>query len=134
MDSDWTGMAKMAIAAIAGLAANAVLVMQVVGNDLSGMADGLMMLTPAVALAAAMFHKYNPVQRAYIAPLILFIAIGVANTLTLTVRVFQTFGAQSDPVMAVVIIAAIALMFTPVPFLGAWAARRWWVTESAGGE
>lgn len=124
---DWTPLARIAFGALAGLAVNAVAWTAFLGWNLAGFVGGLAFLAPAVTLGAALFQRYTPTDRAYLAPALLFVTIALANTISLTVRVLQTFGGQSSPVMSVLIIAVVGMMFTPGPFVGAWAARRWWL-------
>lgn len=124
---DWTEYARLALGAVIGLIANAILMTALMGASMMGIADGVAYLTPAVALGAAVFHRYNPADGlAYISPTILFITLAAANTISLSVRVFR-MGGQSEPAMAVIVLAFVALMFTPGPFLGAWAVRRWFL-------
>lgn len=72
--------------------------------------------------------RYNPVDLPYLSPFILFLTVLGGNLISLVVRIFRG-GGQTDPVMSILILGLVALMFTPGPFLGTWAVRRWWVNE-----
>jgi len=125
---DGQRLGKLLAGSIGGLVVNAALITAVIGSGLDGIAGGLVSLAPGVFIAAAVYDRYDPVDFPYVSPLILFLTILTANLITLMVRIFRE-GAQSDPVMSVLILGIVALMFTPGPFLGTWAVRRWWTDE-----
>lgn len=127
IDSDWTELAKLGLAGIAGLAVNgAILALLLGGGDVMRLADGVAYLAPAVILAAALFHLHTPSEHPLIAPPILFLTLIAANAASLMVKVFRA-GGQSNPVMTALILTVVAVMFTPGPFIGVASARRWWV-------
>lgn len=125
--ADWTAFGKLAAAGTLGLAANGVGIAAVVGGGgVTGIAEGIANLTPAIAISGALFHRYDPVDLPYLSPILLFVTLALANTLSLVVNIFSA-GPQSDPLMSAILLGFVALMFTPGPFLGMYAARRWWL-------
>ncbi len=124
-DADWKRYGTLALGAVLGLIVNSVALIAVVGGDALGIADGVAYLAPVVILAAGIHERYNSFRDTpFIGPLTLFLTIALANTISLTVKVFR-MGGQSDPVMSVMVLGLVALMFTPGAFLGVWAVRRW---------
>lgn len=118
---------KLGFAAALGLALNSLALIAVVGGgDVTGIADGVAYLAPAVIIAAWLHDLYNPVDRAYLGPVVLFGTLAAANIISLSVRVFR-MGGQSEPLMTMVVLGVLSLMFTPGVFLSVWATRRWWL-------
>lgn len=125
---DWPRLGKLLAAVVLGLTANAVGLLSVVGGNAIGIADGVAYLAPGLVLGAWIHDQYNPVRDTpYLGAFVLFVTLVVANLISLGVRVFRTFGGQSDPAMTALILALLALLFVPGAFLGAWAARKWWL-------
>jgi hypothetical protein len=125
--ADWRRYGVIALAAVIGLIANSLALLAVVGGDLLGIADGVAYLAPVVVLAGVVHDRYNPIaDLSYIGPLSLFATIGLANTISLSVKVFR-MGGQSSPGLTLLVLAFLALLFTPGAFLGVWATRRWGV-------
>lgn len=124
--TDWNAYGKIGAGAVLGLLLNGVAIAMVATGDPMGIVRGVISLSPALILAGALFHRYNPVDLSFVGPALLFVTIAVANMLSVTVAVFR-MGPQSNPMMSVLILAVVALMFTPGPFLGVYAARRWWL-------
>lgn len=123
--ADWDTYGKLTAGAVGGLIANALILTAITGGDMMGIADGVAFLTPAIILSVILFHRHDPVDVPYLAPALLFLTIGAANTISLSVRAIR--GSTANPVMSVLVLGLVALLFTPGPFLGAYAARRWWV-------
>lgn len=127
-DTDWTALAKLGGAAVLGLAVNTVAVSAFVGGGIPGIADGVAYLAPTTVLAVVLFHRYDPVGMAYLSPALMFLTMLGANTASLIIRTARMgFGMFGQSLLSFVLLAFVALMFLPGPFLGAWAARRWWV-------
>lgn len=124
-NADWNTYGKLAAGAVGGLIANALILTTITGGDLMGIADGVLFLTPAIILSVVLFHRHDPVDLPFLGPALLFLTIGAANTISLSVRAIR--GATANPFMSVVVLAVVAAMFTPGPFLGAYAVRRWWL-------
>lgn len=126
-DADWNRYGKIGLGSVLGLIANSVILLTIVGGDALGIADGVAFLAPVVVLAGIIHDQYNPVaDTPFLGAATLFLTTALANTVTLSVRVFRT-SAQSEPGMTVLILGVLALMFTPGPALGVWAVRRWWL-------
>jgi len=121
---EWDPYLKIAGGVVVGLTLNALAVVLITGSVLSGIVDGVLFLTPGAILAAAVHHRYDPLELPVISPAIMFLTILIANTATLLVRGIR-FISSAEPVMSVIVIIVVALMFTPGPFLGAYAVRRW---------
>lgn len=117
----------IALGAVLGLVLNSAGLLGIVGGNALGIADGVAYLAPVVILAGLMHERYNPIRDTpFLGPFTLFLIIGLANTVSLSVKVFR-MGGQSDPVMTVMVLGLVALMFTPGAFLGVWAVRRWFL-------
>lgn len=115
----------IAAAAGGGLIANAAVVLAVVGGDVLSLADGVAYLLPVVVLASAIHERYNPIRDTpFLGAFTLFLTIALANTISLAVKVFRA-GGQSDPVLSLMVLMFVAVLFSPGPYIGAWAARRW---------
>lgn len=127
LGTDWTPYLKAASAAVFGLTVNALVISLIIGGGILSIVDGVAYLTPVTALAAALYQRYNPLEMNYLGPSILFLTFLLANMVTLTVRVIQTVGSPSDVLVTFLLVGFVALMFTPGPFLGTYAARRWWI-------
>jgi hypothetical protein len=125
---NWNRYVIIAAGSAFGLILNSAVILGVVGGGASSLAGGVASLAPVVILASLVYDRYDPVDLPYLSPFVLFITILAANLISLIVRVFRE-GGQSDPVMSAAILGIVALMFTPGPFLGTWAVRRWWVDE-----
>lgn len=132
MDVDWTEYGKLGAAAVGGLAVNALILTAVTGGDLMGIVNGVTFMAPAVVLAVVLFHRHNPVTLPVIGPAVLFMTLAVANLIFLIIRGVSG-GYLSGPitgarsVWGILILAVVALMFVPGPFLATYAARRWWL-------
>lgn len=124
-DADWNRYGTLALAAVIGLVVNSLALIAMVGGSAIGIADGVAYLAPVVILAGWVHDRYNPIaDTAFLGPAVLFITVLVANTVSLSVRVFR-MGGQSEPLMSAMILGILALMFTPGAFLAVWAVRRW---------
>lgn len=126
-DTNFPELGIIASGALLGLVANALVITSVVSGTLGELSGGLATLAPSVAVAAALFHRYTPTDRDILAPALLFVTLLIANVATLSLRVFQTLGSQSSPLLSIALISVVAVTFTPGPFLGAYIARRWWI-------
>jgi hypothetical protein len=120
-------LGKLALAAVLGLGVNSLALVAVIGGgDVMGIADGVAYLAPVVIIAAWVHDAYNPLDRVYLGPAVLFLTLAVANLISLSVKVFRMAG-QAEPLMTLMVIGFLSLMFTPGPFLTVWATRRWWL-------
>lgn len=117
----------LAVGTVLGLVVNSLIILAIVGGDALGIADGVAFLAPALIIAVWVDDRYNPARDVrFLGPFVLLIIMLMANTVSLGARVYR-MGAQSDPVMTALLVGFLAVMFTPGAFLGAWAARRWWL-------
>lgn len=123
--ADWLALGKLLVGVVLGLAANALVVLTIIGGDFSGIAGGIAYLVPAAFIGAAVFHDYGP-EVPYVGGLVLFLTILVAHTAALMIRMYQTPVPTGSPGATLLVVAVVGLIFTPGPFLGTWAVRRWW--------
>lgn len=125
--ADWTELGQLLIAVAVGLAVNTAVILAAIGGSPGEIGGGIAYLTPAAFIGAAIYHQKGGVDIPYVSGAALFCTILAANSVALIARMIQTGTLGSEPGMMVFVVLVVAAMFSPGPFIAAWAARRWWI-------
>lgn len=123
---EWIRALKLSAATAGGLVVWSFALVTALGSSMSSIVDGVVVIAPGLALVAVLHDIYEPMDMRYVTPLILFLAMAVANFAAIMLRAFR-LGLLSEPLLSGVIFGVLALMFVPGPFLAAWATRRWFL-------